>query len=121
VGANERQWAHSRGLIQKRIAESTCFRHAVWAMPVNLNSAATIAIIRKITAQGNIGSPPQKQIERSHNDVRFFCASRCDKQGGRIISIIHREAYANGPYNVFDQKQSETRLICEDANPDLER
>ena len=44
------------------------------AMPVNPKSAATIAIIKKIMAQRNILSPPQKGIESGHFDARdHFC------------------------------------------------
>jgi hypothetical protein len=48
---------------RKRPNRNFAMAAAPAAMPVNPNSAATIAIIKKITAQRNIVSPPQKGIE----------------------------------------------------------
>jgi len=44
---------------RKRPNRNFAMAAAPAAMPVNPNNAATIAIIRKITAQRNIVSPPQ--------------------------------------------------------------
>src|SRR6266436_9944909 len=60
--ANIKKIRHSN---KKRPNRNFAIAAAPAAMPVNPNSAATIAIIKKITAQRNIVSPPQNEIESS--------------------------------------------------------
>ena len=56
--ANTKKIRHSN---KKRPNRNFAMAAAPAAMPVNPNSAATIAITKKITAQRNIVSPPQNE------------------------------------------------------------
>src|SRR5436309_13509422 len=63
---------------KKRPNRNFAMAAAPAAMLVNPNSAATIAIIKKITAQRNIVSPPENGIESSHRYAWLFCATKFD-------------------------------------------
>jgi len=71
--ANTKKIRHSN---KKRPNRNFAIAAAPAAMPVNPNSAATIAITKKITAQRNIVSPPQNEIESSYRYAWLFCATK---------------------------------------------
>jgi len=73
--ANTKKIRHSN---KKRPNRNFAIAAAPAAMPVNPNSAATIAITKKITAQRNIVSPPENGIESSHRYAWLFCATKFD-------------------------------------------
>ena len=69
--ANIKKIRHSN---KKRPNRNFAIAAAPAAMPVNPNNAATIAIIKKITAKRTIVSPPLKRIESSHRHACLVCA-----------------------------------------------
>src|SRR6266566_4262928 len=73
--ANTKKIRHSN---KKRPNRNFAIAAAPAAMPVNPNSAATIAITKKITAQRNIVSPPRMKSNQAIATRGYFARLNSD-------------------------------------------